>query len=444
VKRFRTMPEPHWDLAFAALLAYLFVEYSSLPTMYPILQPLRLGKALLVPCALGAMASPQIRNQRPNSHGIDFTLFVFLLACFSSALFAYQGDAAWGGVADVFRWLVIYFLISRILTNPWRLRFALFLLLALHLKMAQFAIRDYFAQRAFGRSDAFLSAHGVGAGSASFFGNAGDFGVAMCVIWALAASLFFGETKKGPRIFFGVCFALFFMAIIVCGSRGAVLGAAAAAVMTLAKNPKRIGGMVMILVLLITTAYFLPEASKQRMLSGMHWETDETATIRIGLWKAGLRMFQDNPVFGVGLGNFPQTFATRYYDPSTKRSYASAEWVPHSIYIQALSELGVTGSLPLLAILFLFFRLNGLTRKRLQTIGFGNRRNFEYRLSLGLDLALVAYLVSGAFLTVLYYPHLWILLGFSVALHTACLNKRPETSVAQPSDEERALVLAAS
>jgi putative inorganic carbon (hco3(-)) transporter len=438
------MPEPHWDLAFAVLLAYLFVEYSNLPTMYPILQPLRLGKALVFLCALGAMASEQIRNQRNNSHDIDFTLLVFFLACCSSALFAVQGQEAWGGVGDVFRWLVIYFLISRILTNPWRLRIALFLLLVLHLKMAQFAIRDYFAQRSYGRSDEFLSAHGVGAGTANFFGNAGDFGVAMCVIWALAASLFFGETKKGPRIFYGVCFALFFMAIMVCGSRGAVLGAAAAALATWAKNPKRIGGMVMTLVLLITTVYFLPEASKQRMLSGMHWEKDETATIRIGLWKAGLRMFQDNPVFGVGLGNFPHTFATHYNDFSTKRSYAPGEWVPHSIYIQALSELGVMGSLPLLAILFLFFRLNGLTRKRLKTIGFGDRRNFEYRLSLGLDLALVTYLVTGAFLTVLFYPHLWVLLGFSVALHTACLNKRPKTSVAQPSDEERALVLAAS
>jgi hypothetical protein len=31
--------------------------------------------------------------------------------------------------------------------------------------------------------------------------------------------------------------------------------------------------------------------------------------------------------------------------------------------------------------------------------------------------------VSGAFLTVLYYPHLWIILGMSVGLHTAVTAK---------------------
>jgi hypothetical protein len=36
---------------------------------------------------------------------------------------------------------------------------------------------------------------------------------------------------------------------------------------------------------------------------------------------------------------------------------------------------------------------------------------------------MVGYLVSGAFLAVLYYPHLWILLGLSVATHKMCLSQ---------------------
>jgi hypothetical protein len=33
-----------------------------------------------------------------------------------------------------------------------------------------------------------------------------------------------------------------------------------------------------------------------------------------------------------------------------------------------------------------------------------------------LDLSLIGLAVSGSFLTVLYYPHLWVLLGLSVAV----------------------------
>ncbi len=73
----------------------------------------------------------------------------------------------------------------------------------------------------------------------------------------------------------------------------------------------------------------------------------------------------------------------------------------------------------------------------------GGRRSFEYCLPLGLDLALVGYLASGAFLSVLFYPHLWILLGLSVAANTTA-NKQPEEQAAEKQSQERNFALAAS
>jgi hypothetical protein len=42
--------------------------------------------------------------------------------------------------------------------------------------------------------------------------------------------------------------------------------------------------------------------------------------------------------------------------------------------------------------------------------------NKNYALALALEGALVSYLVSGAFISVLYYPNFWVLLGFIVSL----------------------------
>src|SRR5262249_39652966 len=156
---------------------------------------------------------------------------------FLSALFARHPTNAWNAFSESFRWVVIYFLLSRIPGTSWRLRIFVFLLLLLNLKLAQFGIRDYFSQRSF-RSEQYLSVRGIGGGSTDFFGNPGDFGVAMCVVWPLAGSLLFGERNKVLRAVLLACFVAFFGAILLCGSRGALVGAAASTLVAWARNPQ--------------------------------------------------------------------------------------------------------------------------------------------------------------------------------------------------------------
>ncbi len=434
--------EPRWNLAFIAILAYLLVEYSRLHLMFPILQPFHLGKALVVLCAVGFLISPRVPgNKQTSSWGIDLALSAFLLASFLSVLFARSQALAWRGFANMFPWVVIYFLMSRILISSWRLRIFVFVLLLLNLKLAQFVIRYYFMELSWGRSERFLSRHGVGAGSTDFFGNPGDLGVAMCVVWPLAGSLLFGESKKIPRLMLLACFIGFFFAILFCGSRGALVGVAATALAAWVRNPKRLGGAAMVLLVVMGTYLVLPEANKERLQSALHWQADETSRIRIELWKAGWNMFEAHPLLGVGVRNFALAYQQEYAPYTTLHP---SFWAPHSIYVQALSETGLAGSLPLFVVWPLFLRLNARTRKHLQTLGLGDRRSFEYRLSQGLDLALVGYLVSGAFLTVLYYPHLWFLLGMTVGLHAACLRKQPEKGLAELGTQKREFALAAS
>jgi O-antigen ligase len=142
-------------------------------------------------------------------------------------------------------------------------------------------------------------------------------------------------------------------------------------------------------------------------------------------------MLRDHPFLGVGPANFPPNYAEKYSRPGDN----PGEWAPHSIYIQALSELGIAGTILFLLFVASCFLLNASTRKVLLERGFGKQNNFEYYLAMGLDMALVGFLVSGAFLTVLYYPHLWVILGISAGLNTAAAAKRtvekgPETEPA--------------
>ncbi len=256
--------EPRWDLAYFAALGLLVFQYSRIQQMYPILEPIPLGKILYLLALAGILIARRLpRVKSLASSAIDVLIVLFVLEHFFSAIFANYRSLALNGCVDAASWLLTYFVISRALNSTWRLRIFVIVLLLLNLKLAQFSVRSYFQQVSF-RGAEFMSVHGVGAGSTDFFGNAGDFGVAMCVVWPLAGTLLFGEKRKLAKVFWVICFLFFFAAILVCGSRGALVGAAAVALAAWASKPQKIGGLVMIAVLLLGFFFALPQANKDR------------------------------------------------------------------------------------------------------------------------------------------------------------------------------------
>jgi O-antigen ligase len=424
--------EPHWDLAFFGMMGYLVVEYMRLSAQYPILLPLQVGKVVVGITFLGYLISHRRSGgDRSPVYSMDLAMGILVFASFVSACFAPDQDLAWATVSDLVRWAVIYFLIGRVVNNSWRLRLFIFLLLLLNLKMAQAAIRGYAQFKQAGMSEEAIAKFGVGAGSVGFFGNEGDFGVAMCVVWPLAGMLLMGEIKKIARIIFLVSLMGFTAAIFMSSSRGALVALVITAAFGWLKNPKRIFAGLIVGLILLASVYLVSPAYKARLESALHPEQDETASIRLNLWKAGLRMFASHPILGVGPGNFPPA----YYSEHSGVEVGKIITAPHNIFIQALSELGLMGLLPILALMIFLFRINARTRKLLRATGEDGQRRFEYRMATALDLALIAYVVSGSFLTVLYYPHLWVLLGMSVATYNccACLEKEARGPAFMPS-----------
>jgi hypothetical protein len=421
-----------WNLAFAALMFYAFIEYSRLPEMYPAFAMLKLGKISIVLAALGYLVSPRTRTSgRLASGGFDLAILVFIISSFVSACFSSGQQYVWDGFVDVLGWGVVYFLITRVLNSPQRIRIFIFLILLLNLKFAQHTVRQYIFDRSIGMSDMrIITSGGAGEGTSSFFGNVADLGLAMTVVWGIVWALLAGKTEKGKlsRAFLMICFALFFLAILLCGSRGAVVGAGAIVLTALARSPKKIGAVFLAVIFVLAIWFVLPGASKERFQSAWHWENDANAASRVMFWKAGMRMFWENPVFGVGPENFSHINPTHF--------------AAHSLYVQALSESGVVGSIAILTLWILFFRMNARTRKYALASDGAGSRSFEYSLAFGLNLAMVGYLTSGAFLSVLYYPHLWILLGLSVAVNRCSAIERP-TELAVENRSERNFAWAA-
>ncbi len=130
---------------------------------------------------------------------------------------------------------------------------------------------------------------------------------------------------------------------------------------------------------------------------------------------------RDYPVLGIGYANWPEYHAINY----------GVRALPHNVFIEAGAELGYTGLAAFVALIGCTFWINRRTRQVAKLRPDGGR--FIFFMAHGLDAAMVGFMASGFFITVLYYPFFWINFAMTVALHNAALNKfRTDSTSSQP------------
>ena len=127
-------------------------------------------------------------------------------------------------------------------------------------------------------------------------------------------------------------------AIILTRSRGAVMGAAAAATAGLVLAPKRhrVKIFVGMIIAGLGTLYLMDPQFKKRTMTIFAAKTDRdrSAQARIEIWTGAIAMFKDHPM-GVGAGNFYQNIGK--YAPRHPRMGA------HNAYLRVACELGILG-----------------------------------------------------------------------------------------------------
>jgi len=231
--------------------------------------------------------------------------------------------------------------------------------------------------------------------------------------------------------------ALCVAAIVVGMSRGGFVGLVGVAAYCWWKSPGRIaslvGGMVAVALFLV----FVPDSYMDEIRTIA--DTGEgTADARMKLWSIAVRMWLDSPLFGVGPGGF--RWAMNAYKSVTEESMGSAMHVTHSLYFELLSEMGTTGVLTWLGILYFDLRdtrfvsrLSTRAQQRLrhetggrftplQRIRMRRLRNAD-AWSSAMMAALIGFLLCSLFLSTLYYTMFWLLTAMIVALREATVRE---------------------
>lgn len=145
-------------------------------------------------------------------------------------------------------------------------------------------------------------------------------------------------------------------------------------------------------------------------------------------------MFLDHPIFGVGPRNYGMWLAD-YYIPYGVKDPANM-WgrAAHSLYFTLLPETGLAGTIVVTLMLWNNVKdlkyVGGLERRKAQLIEragldgvsaeeVSRKLRSLHVLSLGFGGAFVAFLTTGAFISVLWYGYFWMLTSFVVMTRNA-------------------------
>jgi len=408
----KTQPASFW-----CINAYLLFEYVRPQSIYGALEgPPWAQITILLSLATFLLEGKFFRLRTPA----DATLCIFSLILVLSSVQAFRPQVAYEKVPEFFSWVLIYVLISNIVVTERRFLVFMLAFLLYSFKMSQHATRSWaaagFAFRDWGVT-----------GAPGWFHNSGEFGIQMVIFAPLAVHFALGLKRhwgRAAKLLLGVMVLTAVIGTIGSSSRGAMLGLAVVAVFMLAKTKHKLKGAVVLIGLAIFAAILIPEESLDRFRT---MGEDGTSVSRKTYWAAGIQAMQQHPVLGIGYANW--TVYMRYAH--------GGMGLPHNIFIQAGAELGYAGLLAFIAMIVATFVVNYRTRKMLRPLG--EKGAFMSSMAHGLDAALVGYLVSGSFVTVLYYPYFWINLAMTVALHNAARHAVVGRMPARPARGARGM-----
>jgi O-antigen ligase len=332
--------------------------------------------------------------------------------------------------------ILIFALMISTLTSPRRVRQMTWVMIVASGYIAARGIFDYVRSVNLIEGDRLRGAIG------GMFENPND--LALNLVTFLAPTLFIVIQDKKPsrRLFAALLAVLMLGAIVATKSRSGFLGLVAMGLVvvyyTARAKPAIVGGVLMAGLLALPV---MPSSFWNRMDGIINADSDISGSraARVRLLNQGMEVFADNPLTGIGAGQFQN-----YSGPGIVERWR----VTHNVWLQVAAELGLFG---LLTFLYLVVRAYTANFRVLRMLRLPRRRRGEpaaadplgltpgERVILdtngkGMIAALVGWTVCSFFASVAFNWTFYYVLALSVAGREIVTSRRPEPEPAtEPS-----------
>lgn len=245
----------------------------------------------------------------------------------------------------------------------------------------------------------------------------------MCMALPFSYFAFTYDQRKTPRILYMSSIVIFVAAMALANnaSRGGFLALCSVGAYIIVRSPRKhialgLLGVASVALLVVAGPSFWAEIQ-----TTSDFETG-TGDLRLRAWQGGVRMFLAYPIFGVGPGNFSWqlgNFETAAQVASLGRSMGGA-MVAHSMWVEGLSEVGLVGMGCTLALCWHAWKSLERVQNQARNLSRIHPRVHEFVELRGIAFAvqgsMVGVAVNGLFLSLFYYPHMWLLIVVANAL----------------------------
>ncbi len=229
---------------------------------------------------------------------------------------------------------------------------------------------------------------------------------------ALPVSLALYHLKGKRRLLLTLVSVFLLLALINTYSRSAIFGAWVAILfMAICKKDKILMLLLagsLLLVPLLVPPNIRQWANRNHSLEKILFDRD-----RLEIYRGTLNMIRHHPVIGVGINTFRLEFPG-YKVHETKPYSVKGDWYAHNIFLHTAGEIGLTGMLVFLWLLFRIFRYWALGDRH------GSGDAFTGTCSLGIQAGILAFLVNGITESNLYYTQIahffWFAMGLSIGV----------------------------
>jgi probable O-glycosylation ligase (exosortase A-associated) len=265
------------------------------------------------------------------------------------------------------------------------------------------------------------------------FSNPNDFATLTLPLMALSTATLQSAKEKWVKYCALAGTILLPLCIVITESRGGILALATFGTLVLFQYRRRIGAVLMILMVIGLIAQLAPQSVWNRVSGLKSVFNEETldeadpygsAKQRYDIWRVARAIAKDHPVFGIGAGAYPEVHL-EYALTGRYPGFVVQRRDPHSTYLHAAAENGLPGLGLFLGVIISTFvaGIHGIKRikksdpktaQSIQTLLFG----------------LIAFLQASIFASMEFLPHVYIFIAIIITMVAVNLPPPAEPGIA--------------
>lgn len=365
-------------------------------------------------------------KQKNQWDSLSWAVLIFLIWTFITSLFTISvPEVVWNEWVEFFKICLLYFFAVAILRTETHINTMIW---AVILSLGFYSVVEGLKYVMSG------GGHVLAGMGGHVMGDRNDLAVGIIVMIPLVVYLISVTHTKILKLGLMLVLAMAVVCILGSGSRGGFIGITVVATYFWFHSKHKLIYVVVVPVIAMVGLEYMPESWHERMSTIENADEDLSFLGRIMAWKQAILMSMDN-ITGGGFKAGQMNAIWFQYDPQhnlnwlfdTSEIYFDGAKAAHSIYFQVLGDHGFIGLFLFLMIIYLAF---SQARKVSNMLKANPINQSLVKLSSMIRVSLVAYVISGAAVSLAYFDLLFALFAISHVMSN--IIKREVNAIKEP------------